>query len=262
MPHPAQPHAAPRVAVGVQPVIKVCISAPVQLAVQEVRHSPVREHVREADIVLRQVAGHAVHAVERFARKFRKPLIAAVMLAQVLDEQRRAAVVWYRVARLVRPVVKLHLRVLDKDVHEARLVPRNLGRHLGHALVHPHVLADVQVPVDGMLELVRQHAEVLPAAGAQPIAVHDYHLALVAVRVRGAGVRVAGREVARGSDERRVQHGEARVAVNARFPYVADGVHDWRADIRLEDFRSAFKLLRGQFRLFVGIPVCVPAHRK
>ena len=260
--HPVQPHAAPRVTVHVQLVIKACLSTPVQFAVQKIRHSPVREHIREAHSVLRQVALHAIHAIQRFARKLRQHIIAAVMLRNVLHEQRRPPIVRKRVARLVRPEVQLRLRPLQEYINEARLVARNLGRHLRHALVHPHILAQVLIPVDRMLKLVRQHAEVLPAAGAQPVAIHHDHLTLVAVGMSRARVRVARREVASRSHKRRMQHRQARVAVNARLPNIADGCHNRRANFALEHIRRLLEFLRRKLRLLIRVPVCVLAHRK
>ena len=184
------------------------------------------------------------------------------MLRQVLHEQRRAPIVRKCVAWLVRPEVQLRLRPLQEYVHEARLVPRDLRSHLRHALVHPHILALVEVPVDRMLKLMRQHAEVFLAARSQPVAVHHDHLALVAVRMSRTRVRVARREVACRSHKRRMQHRQARVAVNARLPYIADGCHNRRANFALEHICRPLKLLRGQFRLLVGVPVCVLAHGK
>ena len=113
--------------------------------------------------------------------------------------------------------------------------------------------------MDGVLELVSQHAEVLPAAGPQPVAVHDNHFALVAVRVRGAGVGIAGGEVARGGYDGSVQHGEARVSVDAGLPDVADDIDYRRSNLPLEDICRLFEFLRGQVGLHIGVPVGVLA---
>ena len=262
MAHPAQSHTPPRISICVQAVVIACIGKFFQSAVQKIRHHPILKHISKGLAEPGQETLHAVHAVQRLARKLRQTVNAAVMLQQILHEQGRAAIVRNRVARLIWPEVQLRFRMPQKYVHEARIVTCKLRRHFRHPFVHPHILAQVQVPVHRMLELMRQHAEILSAARSQPVAVHHNHLALVAARMSRAGIRIARREVAGRRDERRMQHRQARIAVNARLPYIADGIHYHRANLPLEYFRRPLKLLRREFRILIRVPVSVIAHRK
>ena len=119
---------------------------------------------------------------------------AAVLLVEVLGEEIGRAVVRQLLRRAVGPVGQLHVGVGGEGaLRAARREAVHRHRQFGKAFVQPDILAGVQVPVDHVLEFVRQRPVIVAAAGR---AVDIDHLALVAVRVDHGGIHVRRREVA------------------------------------------------------------------
>ena len=119
----------------------------------------------------------------------------------------------------------------------------------------------VQVPVDRVLELVGQDAEIGSTAGTQPSGVNVYHLPLVAVGVHPARVPVLGAEVAVDPVQWRVQDREARVVVHAGHRDVAEGARHRGVNPVLEYVRRRAQSVQIQTRLVVHVPVGVLAHQ-
>ena len=116
----------------------------------------------------------------------------------------------------------------------AGAIARDHRRQLGRALVQPRFLVLVNIPVDHVLKLVRQHALVVRRANrpAHRVEVDEEHLGLVRGRhsfgriLAGAGV-VSGDPVPHVA---RVQDDEVRIAVDAGGPFFPEDLVHARTD--------------------------------
>ena len=116
------------------------------------------------------------------------------------------------------------------------------------------------VEVDRVLKLVGYDGHVKVGTRRKRFDVHVDDLSLVAVRMDVGGERVGGPEVSGRAVELRVEHYEARVAVDARVPDVPECPDHCGPNTTLEDLGGLLQALLVEIHVVLYEPVGVVAH--
>ena len=226
--------------------------------IEVVGQHPVFEDLLEGLPVPGHVGLHPVDAVRLLSHQVFQALVTAVVTGQIAQEERGGAVMG-PAAPESRPVVQLRAGVGQERPHKRGWISRQLRGDLRHPFVHPRVLTGVQVPMDRMLKLVRQHRKVEPRPRVKPSAVQVYHLSLVAEGVDLAGKLVPGAVVAVDRPQRCVQDGEAGIVVHPGIPDIADVPDHGGVYLVVEDLRGNPQVIDGKIKCVVDVPVGVLA---
>ena len=196
--------------------------------VQEVGDHPVGEHVVEGDagVVLGQRLVEPVDAVGVGGHRVLRQLVAEA-LQEVRHEQVGVAIVLGAAVGVVTPGVQLRVgQGAEGVVSAAAVVAVQLRSQLAHSLVDPTGLVLVLVPVDHVLELMRQHAVVEVGVGLGVVDVDVEHLPLVGEGLRLVADLIGATEIAGNAVAKLlgVQDVQPRVVVHAGTPFAAEEV--------------------------------------